>query len=188
MNRRSFGFTLIELLVTLAVLAIGLAIAVPSFMDMIAKNRIIGVTNALIADMQLARQEAIKRGHMVSISFRWRRIEGNANTTDSWCYGFGQNSMHCRCEEDVPTGCEVGTGANAFSKIVRINDIEATVLSATETAVDFNPRRGSAISLQERILTLRAQGSKYIVDLKVSPLGSVSACSRGTEKLIYRQC
>lgn len=54
------GFTLIELMVTIAVMAIGMAIAFPSFTGMIRSNRAAAGTNALIATFNLARTEAIR--------------------------------------------------------------------------------------------------------------------------------
>ena len=59
------GFTLIELMLTLAIAAIILTQAVPSFTGMIASNRLITQTNDLVADVNLARSEAVARGVQV---------------------------------------------------------------------------------------------------------------------------
>ncbi|HSP31768.1 MAG TPA: GspH/FimT family pseudopilin [Halomonas sp.] len=61
------GFTLIELLVTIAVLAIVLSIAVPSFQDMARRNRLTSETNNLVSALAIARSEAIKRGSVVTV-------------------------------------------------------------------------------------------------------------------------
>src|SRR5690606_35774436 len=59
------GFTLIELLVTLAVLAVVLGLAVPSFQGIIQQNRLTAATNELVAAVQLARAESIRRNRQV---------------------------------------------------------------------------------------------------------------------------
>jgi type IV fimbrial biogenesis protein FimT len=61
------GFTLVELLVTLAVAAVLLTMAVPGFQSVMARNRVSGLTNELIAALNLARSEAIKGGYTVTI-------------------------------------------------------------------------------------------------------------------------
>ena len=61
------GFTLIELLVTISVLAIVLSLAIPSFQDMIRRNRLASETNNLVSALAIARSEAIKRGGVVTI-------------------------------------------------------------------------------------------------------------------------
>ncbi len=87
--RKSSGFTLIELLVTIAVLAIILAFAAPSFVNLIENNRVTTQANTLLAAMNLARSEAVKRGLPMSIQNEpggfingWCVIEGGLGVDD----------------------------------------------------------------------------------------------------------
>lgn len=61
------GFTLIELIVTLTIAAILLALAAPSMTSFIRRDRLVTQANELVADLSLARSEAIKRGFRVTI-------------------------------------------------------------------------------------------------------------------------
>ncbi len=56
------GFTLIEVLVTIAIVAILIRLAAPSFKSMIQSNTMSSNVNSFLADMRYARSEAIKRG------------------------------------------------------------------------------------------------------------------------------
>jgi len=55
------GFTLPELLVVVAFLSILMGVAVPSFGNMVQRNRDAAIVNQLLSDIRLARTEAIKR-------------------------------------------------------------------------------------------------------------------------------
>lgn len=61
------GYTLIELLTQLAVGAILLTLAIPGFSFLMNASQLASVTNTLVASLQLARSEAIKRGERVTI-------------------------------------------------------------------------------------------------------------------------
>ncbi|MBW8312603.1 MAG: GspH/FimT family pseudopilin [Rhizobium sp.] len=62
---RPAGFTLLELVITVAVLAIALGIAIPSFQGITNRNRLTSVANEVVAAMQLTRMEAIRRNQRV---------------------------------------------------------------------------------------------------------------------------
>lgn len=69
-NRRQHGFTMIELMVAIAILAILISLAVPSFQNIIRTNQIAAQTNSLVTSLALARSEASKRGIRVSLCAR----------------------------------------------------------------------------------------------------------------------
>ncbi len=58
---KSRGVTLIELMVTIVVLAILASMAIPSFTNMMERQRLINATEAIYSDLQNARSEAVKR-------------------------------------------------------------------------------------------------------------------------------
>jgi len=78
-RRHAIGFTLIELMVTLTILAILLALAIPSFARLLAANRVSTETSELIASLNLARSEAVRRGQAVTL-----RALDSSNYSKGW--------------------------------------------------------------------------------------------------------
>lgn len=81
------GFTLIELMTTIAVLAIVLGIAVPSFSGMLQDSRASSLGGELQGALQFARSEAVKRRQNVVICRRNAGGSGCENGTD-WSGGW----------------------------------------------------------------------------------------------------
>lgn len=65
--KKHSAFTLIELMVTIAVAGVLLAIAVPSFSEVVSNNRLSARANEMVSAIAFARSEAMKRGRPVSL-------------------------------------------------------------------------------------------------------------------------
>ena len=83
---RSAGFTLIEILVTIAIAAILLALAAPSFTTMVKNNRLKAQTDGLTAALNYARNTALSQALTVEVC-----PIGNLNSTTcgtNWASGW----------------------------------------------------------------------------------------------------
>ncbi|WP_148864788.1 GspH/FimT family pseudopilin [Marinobacter fonticola] len=61
------GFTLIELMIVIALVAIVATMALPSFTQVLASNRVSSTTNSVIGILNFARGEAVKRARTVNV-------------------------------------------------------------------------------------------------------------------------
>ncbi len=169
--QQNSGFTLVELMVTVAVLAILLGIAIPSFQGTLDKRRLTGAAEQLYADLQYARSEAIKRNTTVRLSF-----QSGAN----WCYGI-TTLASCNCNSN---NCQL----DDVDKVVAGSGFRnVTPSAASEGNVAFNPQRGTA---NGRTFSLQST-SVGTVNVIVSSLGRVKLCaptSTDRDKTGYPLC
>jgi type IV fimbrial biogenesis protein FimT len=71
-------------MVTLAVLAIVVGIAVPSFNNQIQNNRSVALADELVTALNYARSEAVKRGRRVSLCASGNGATCGTTWTDGW--------------------------------------------------------------------------------------------------------
>ncbi|AGA91849.1 prepilin-type N-terminal cleavage/methylation domain-containing protein [Thioflavicoccus mobilis 8321] len=126
------GVTLIELVVTLSIVVILLTIAVPSFQNAIATNRIAALTNELSTALQLARSEAVNRGRTVTVcksddlSDSTPSCNTSADWEDGWVVFVDTNDNGALDSGELPlrvgqpsSGDAVVTGGTNFADYVR---------------------------------------------------------------------
>lgn len=82
--KHSKGFTLIELMLTLAVVAILLTMAVPSYRTFVQGNRVASQANTLLTALAYTRSEAVKRAAVISIC----RSSNQSSCGGSWADGW----------------------------------------------------------------------------------------------------
>lgn len=156
MNRSSDGFTLIELMVVIAVVAVLLTVAGPSYQKLIERNRLKEASQAFKSDLQFARMEAIKRSRNVFFS----RTAGNAG---AWCYGIG--TLACDC-------AQADTTAADFCDIKRVAGASYPVVSlAAGGTTEFDFRRGTAADTSSVLSTRH-----YAAQVRVNDVGRADVC------------
>jgi len=120
----SRGFTVIELMVTVGVVAILLAIAVPSISSMVKGNRLSTQVNMVMADIHLARSESVKRGVRVIMC-----RSASPNNTTPTCGGTAQ---------DWSTGYLIFTGEDGNSTYQAGTDTLIRRGQPTQDGVDLH--------------------------------------------------
>ncbi|MCA1779969.1 MAG: GspH/FimT family pseudopilin [Xanthomonadaceae bacterium] len=82
--QRSRGFTIMELLIGIAILAILTVVALPNFIAFTQNNRLAAQANELVATLQYARSEALKRGVDVQICSSASGTACDGDWNDGW--------------------------------------------------------------------------------------------------------
>ena len=97
----SQGFTLIEVLIVMVIVAIGVAIAVPSFRPAIEKRQLVSAAEEVVSFMEIAQGEAMKRNEKVTVSWS---SPGSHNV--NWCIGASSppKTAPCDCMETTHHG------------------------------------------------------------------------------------
>ncbi|HEY2396739.1 MAG TPA: prepilin-type N-terminal cleavage/methylation domain-containing protein [Rudaea sp.] len=190
------GFTLIELMVSLLVAAVLVALAAPSFRDLVVKSRLRGATDAIVNLFNTARTSAVKMQRDVIVS-----LQG----TTTWCGGAAAAA--------VPTiGDPVlsATACDCVSAICPLDNLNAKVSSsdysnvsvAVASAVDygsvnqgvtFNSKLGaidlgSAPATNAPVVTLTS--GRYTTQVYLYPLGQTYVCVPGSSPFVsgYPSC
>lgn len=89
------GFSLIELMVVVVVLAILATIAVPSFQELIAAQRVRAAASALYESLLLARSEAIKRNSSVTL------LANSSDLANGWSVFLADGTTSVRTQESL---------------------------------------------------------------------------------------
>lgn len=110
MTTRMSGFTAIELMVTLTVLAVLVSLAVPSFKELVAAQRLRTASFDLRSDLVFARSEALKRNQNVTIA---PRLDGGWQT--GWVVILDSTATELRTRNGVGAGVTVDSAADAIT-------------------------------------------------------------------------
>lgn len=159
------GFTLIELLVSVAIVAIMIRLAVPSYQFIINSSRISSELDGLQTSFQLARSEALRRGLSVTVcsSVDGRSCSGSSNWKTGWlvfvdpnhnaAFDRGDTLLRQQPAWDSPDLLEAdnGVGSLRFSS-------KGMVAGLPADPVTFGVTPPTNAGLQKRCLAVGASG------------------------------
>jgi type IV fimbrial biogenesis protein FimT len=163
-QRPAFGFTLVELMMAITVVAILLVIAVPSFRDAALGSRLSAVANNLLASVQLARSEAIKRNQTVTLcaSANGTSCAGSGDWEQGWIMLDADNNVIKR-QEALPAGLKLlQAGTIVAPATTFLAPLQFQPLGIGATAGSFTVCRASPLGSQERVVTVTATGTAYV--------------------------
>lgn len=142
------GFTAVELMVTIAIVAILLAIAVPSFEGAALSSKLSANANSLVADAHLTRSEAIKRNAVVTLCASANGTSCNGTGwEDGWIILSGTTVL--KVQEAASSGMRLNGSALSLN-------FQPTGESATQATITVC--RKVPVGEKERVVSISATG------------------------------
>lgn len=173
------GFTLIELMITLVVLAIGLALAIPTYEDIHQRRETTAEAQELAAFLAYAQGEAIKANREVSVQL------SHTSSTD-WCVGAAEGNSGCDCTEADSSAADFCS----LSGIRHVMDNSAydrsgmSSFSGGDTFV-YDPIRGiKADVTQENSYLIESNNDNWALQVYVGPTGRIRLCNPDSDKKV----
>lgn len=187
---RHRGFSLVEVMMSLVLMGIGMALALPSYRDMVEKRQVTNGAEQLAAFVNTAQGVAMKTNRVVTVSYSW-------SDEDDWCIGAISGATACDCRvayTDPPADnyCQI-----ASQPFVLDNSHAADrnlVYAMSDNGDDsyaFDPVRGLLTELDDSLtVELRSQDQQFRLNLQVNNTGRVTLCSASADYAVpgYAVC
>lgn len=171
--RRHRGFSLIEVMMSVVLLAIGTAIAVPSFRDQVEKRQITSGAEQLASFVNTAQGAAMRSNNVVTIS--WSFTDSN-----DWCIGAVEGDTACNCtvRSRLSDGyCEIDDDRYILDEYLA-KDRGLVHQISGDGSYAFDPVRGLFVDLDDAFtMTLRSRSGEFRLNLNINNTGRVTLCS-----------
>jgi len=181
-SRTQAGVTLIELMVTIAVLAILIMLAAPSFAEFSERTALRGAADNVVSVVAAAKEEAIKRDSLVRVDFK---------TVDTgFCIGAATvasaGAAGCDCSA---ANCPVGSYPSNPEDLHGVRLVSAPVFGA-DTAFVIDPKTGMLSDVSDAGSVEFDTSRGYGVVVQVNASGRTSFCTPSGKKAIgtYGAC
>ena len=133
MMKNQRGFTLIELVIAIAVIAVIVTLAAPSFANFILVQRLKSINAQLVTDLQLARSDAAVRSLPVRVRF--------GSVANSFtCY-----TLYTGPAESCDCAASPVCGAGSEVRTVRVDMSLKVALSTNRPEFAYDPSTGGVI-------------------------------------------
>lgn len=169
------GFTLIELMVSIAIVAILLALATPSFVDYFERYRLRSAVDDTLNLYAAARQGAVEADRNVRVTF--------AASTSDWCVGGVQQTDPVAVGDPVPVApaaCDCGSTPAGCSvngaTLVASEGGRGVTIGSGGTDVTFDSKNGTLNPLGTAAIDFFSSTARYGLRVQVSALGQARAC------------
>jgi len=199
-HRRHQGFSLVEVMMAVVLLAIGIALALPSYRDMVEKRQVTNGAEQLAAFINTAQGVAQRNNRRVTLSYK-------RTSDDQWCLGMAENDTICNCKT-APNTCEIGSQSFVIDNSFAGNKAMMHSLSSKSDAYYIDPVRGLFLPCQVESskcqpiayadlagasdpldIEIRSPNGDFRLNLLVNNTGRVILCSMdGHDVPGYKPC
>jgi len=198
---RHRGFSLVEVLMSLVLISIGIALALPSYRDMVEKRQVTNGAEQLASFINTAQGVAQKNNSRVTISY-------TRTGDDEWCLGMAEDDTICNCKV-APEACQIGSQSFVIDNSYAGDKAMMHSLSSEGTAYYIDPVRGLFLPCDvqggkcEEIdfadlsgkddpldIEIRSQNGDFRLNLMVNNTGRVILCSGDSSHSVpgYEPC
>jgi type IV fimbrial biogenesis protein FimT len=186
----SRGFSIVEMMIALVLIAVGAALALPSYQNMIEKRQLTRGAEKLLAFVNAAQSRSIQWNEQLNVS--WSRTGDN-----QWCVGANLGETVCNCTDTDPTSatyCAINNAQWHFDDEITGDRVLLKSFSGDnggDNSYSFDPDRGLFVNLLDSLdVELHSKNQNYQLRLQVSNTGAASLCSKDAEHAIpgYSVC
>ena len=176
---RHRGFTTIELMMSIVLVAIGTALAIPSFRDMVEKRQVTNGAEQLASFINTAQGVSMKTNQVVTVSY-------NRDDEDDWCIGatVGEDACDCTGADSLAPVCEINSQPFILTNThAGDRDLVYAMGSSNTGSYSFDPIRGFSPDLDADLtMELRSESQDFRLNLMVNKTGRVTLCSDGDSR------
>jgi prepilin-type N-terminal cleavage/methylation domain-containing protein len=170
---RQRGFSVVEVLMTLVLLALGAALAIPSYKDMMAQRQVSNGAEQLATFINTAQRVAVETNEVVTVSY-------SRMGAPDWCIGAASGEQACDCTQSDPAAsgyCQIASQPFVMNKHAA-GDLDLMYAMEGDGAYAFDPVRGRVLGLDDSMtLELRSSSEAFGLNLLVDGTGKVILCS-----------
>jgi type IV fimbrial biogenesis protein FimT len=164
---------MVELMMSIVLVAIGTALALPSYREMVEKRQLTNSAEQLASFVNTVQGISSRTNQVVTVSY-------SRTDDDDWCIGATMGDTVCDCDQvddSADDYCEIDSQPFVLNESLSggselLNDITG------DGAYSFDPVRGLFLDLDDSLtMELRSNNDQYRLNLIVNSSGRVILCS-----------
>jgi prepilin-type N-terminal cleavage/methylation domain-containing protein len=177
--RGHLGFTLLEVLMAIVLVAIGTALALPSYHSMVEKRQLTRDAERLASFVSSVQSAAARANRVVTVSYT--RVDH-----EKWCIGAAINATDtaCDCTETITTAsdyCAID-GQQFVLDDTDANNLQLLHGVTGDGDYAFDPIRGLFVDPNDALtMELHTDSRKFKLNLTVNNTGRVILCSKDAD-------
>jgi Tfp pilus assembly protein FimT len=172
-------------MIVLVIVAIGVALATPTFQDVTQRRQTTAQAQELAAFLSFAQGEAVKKNTPISVELKF-------TSPSNWCIGAAETLTGCDCT-GVGTACTIEGVTVTMGSATQEHSSMLTPAVLADKVFAFDPIRGTMIAddlANSHTFTLQSDNAKYALRVDVAATGRIKVCNPLSSKAVhgYKSC